>query len=96
MQNGSEDFSSSGRGCFQGNGNFGHGGNFSVVGFASSHVGGELDGNSRFVNNGSGFGGDESYNDFDSYTINLQILESQRKETWEVEALVLIILEANI
>lgn len=61
-----------------------------------SHVGGGLDGNSGFVNNGSGFGGDESYNDFDSYTINLQILESQRKETWEVEALVLIIVEANI
>ena len=40
--------------------------------------------------------GDESYNDFDSYTINLQSLESQRKETWEVEALVLIIVEANI
>lgn len=65
-------------------------------GFARSHVGGELDGNSGFGNNGNSFGGDESYNDFDSYTINLQSLESQRKETWEVEALVLIIVEANI
>ena len=45
-------------------------------GFAGSHVGGELDGNSGLGNNGSSFGGDESYNDFDSYSINLQILES--------------------
>ena len=77
MQNGSEDFSSGWRGRFRGNGNFGHGGKLQCCeGFAGSHGGGELDGNSGFGNNGSSFGGDESYNDFDSYSINLQILES--------------------
>lgn len=64
-------------------------------GFARSHVGGELDGNSGFDNNGNSFGGDESYNDFDSYTINLQSLESQGRNLGG-EALVLIIVEANI